>query len=201
MALVWAGSQVTKVFRVGGAVLLAPLADRTLDAACKRMKLRSKQEAFAVLASLLLGSTLALFGLQVGCLSRVHSLLAYVFHEGHICARTSVQSRDGQYVCTIPERARAQCHCALHHAELASVACVPAAVPVQLPLPPCSFLHFVAAPDIIPRSGLFAIQTGGGDWPAVSTCRVCWQASSICPARWLPVAMAGAGHHNCSCRV
>jgi hypothetical protein len=64
-ALVWAGSQVTKVFRLGGALLLAPFADRVLISTQRRLKLKSKQQTFSLLATLLLGSTLLLFCAQV----------------------------------------------------------------------------------------------------------------------------------------
>ncbi|KAG5176322.1 hypothetical protein JKP88DRAFT_336114 [Tribonema minus] len=64
-ALVWAGSQVTKVFRLGGALLLAPVAERALCAARARLRLPSQRAAFALLATLLVSATLALFGAQV----------------------------------------------------------------------------------------------------------------------------------------
>jgi hypothetical protein len=64
-ALVWAGSQVTKVFRLGGALLLAPFADRVLINTQRKLKLKSKQQTFSLLATLLLGSTLLLFCAQV----------------------------------------------------------------------------------------------------------------------------------------
>jgi hypothetical protein len=64
-ALVWAGSQVTKVFRLGGALLLAPFADRVLISTQRRLKLKSKQQTFSLLATLLLGSTLLLLCAQV----------------------------------------------------------------------------------------------------------------------------------------
>lgn len=46
MAIVWAGSQVTKAPRAAGALLLAPAVDRLLGAIRDRLKLRTKRNAF-----------------------------------------------------------------------------------------------------------------------------------------------------------
>ena len=60
MAIVWAGSQITKPARITGAVLLAPVADRFLSEFKKRLSLPSLEAAFGILCAMLLGST-ALF--------------------------------------------------------------------------------------------------------------------------------------------
>jgi hypothetical protein len=48
LALVWAGSQVTKVFRYAGAVLLAPVAARLLDWTQARLGLQTRGRAVKV---------------------------------------------------------------------------------------------------------------------------------------------------------
>jgi hypothetical protein len=62
MATVWAGSQVTKLARAAGAVALAPLLDRALDATQRRLQLRGgKRQASLLLVAACLSLALALF--------------------------------------------------------------------------------------------------------------------------------------------
>ncbi|CAM9427268.1 unnamed protein product [Choristocarpus tenellus] len=61
ITLVWAGSQATKPLRGGGALLLAPWAEKVLDSTEKRLHLPSRKRALAILCSLLLSSTLFIF--------------------------------------------------------------------------------------------------------------------------------------------
>ena len=50
-AMVWAGSQITKGFRIGGAVVLAPAAGRVLDAIQNRLRLKSRELSLALLSA------------------------------------------------------------------------------------------------------------------------------------------------------
>jgi hypothetical protein len=62
LATVWIGSQATKLARAAGAVALAPLLDRALDAAQRRLQLRGgKRQASLLLVAACLALTLALF--------------------------------------------------------------------------------------------------------------------------------------------
>jgi hypothetical protein len=65
LAAVWAGSQVTKIFRLGGALLLAPFADRILTKFERQVGSLSRAQAFAVLSSALLFLSLLVLGGQV----------------------------------------------------------------------------------------------------------------------------------------
>ncbi|CAN0112376.1 unnamed protein product, partial [Phaeothamnion confervicola] len=65
MGLVWAGSQVTKVFRYAGALALAPAADRLLSGAQRGLRLRTRGASLAVLSLLLLASTVAIVAVVV----------------------------------------------------------------------------------------------------------------------------------------
>eukprot|EP00899_Mesostigma_viride_P004406 jgi/Mesvir1/13967/Mv12430-RA.1 len=49
MAIVWAGSQLTKLVRAGGALLCAPLMDRLIDATQRVFSLRQRSHAFAAI--------------------------------------------------------------------------------------------------------------------------------------------------------
>jgi hypothetical protein len=55
-------TQVTKLARAGGALALAPLADRLLDWLQVRMRLKTKRQAFATVVAACVGLALALFG-------------------------------------------------------------------------------------------------------------------------------------------
>ena len=68
MALVWAGSQVTKAPRAAGALLLAPAVDRLLELLRARLRLPTKRQAFllAVLPACV-GAALLLFASVVLC--------------------------------------------------------------------------------------------------------------------------------------
>jgi len=59
---VWAGSQVTKLARAAGAVVLAPIVDRALDVVQSTLKLKSKQQAFGCILVVCVGIALAVFG-------------------------------------------------------------------------------------------------------------------------------------------
>ena len=65
MALVWAGSQVTKLPRAAAAVMLAPLVDRGMDRLQRLLRLPSKRAAFLVIVAACLGLALVLFGTVV----------------------------------------------------------------------------------------------------------------------------------------
>ncbi|KAL2478117.1 hypothetical protein Fot_47131 [Forsythia ovata] len=61
MAMVWAGSQVTKLLRVGGALALAPLVDRGLSWFTVKFHLKSEGKAFMAIAGLCFGLAIMLF--------------------------------------------------------------------------------------------------------------------------------------------
>ncbi|KAM3233284.1 hypothetical protein P3L10_018643 [Capsicum annuum] len=61
MAMVWAGSQVTKLIRAGGALALAPFVDRGLSWFTTKMKFKSQGKAFAVVAGFCFGLAFMLF--------------------------------------------------------------------------------------------------------------------------------------------
>ena len=59
--IVWAGSQVTKVFRLTGAVVMAPLADKVIIAFQDRFSIKNKSTAFWILVGCILGTTLSFY--------------------------------------------------------------------------------------------------------------------------------------------
>lgn len=61
MATVWAGSQVTKLLRAGGALALAPLVDRGLSWFTVRYKFESRGKAFFAIVGGCVGVALVLF--------------------------------------------------------------------------------------------------------------------------------------------
>ncbi|CAF2123257.1 unnamed protein product [Brassica napus] len=61
MAMVWAGSQVTKLIRIGGAVALAPIVDRGLSWFTVKYKFESQGKAFGAIVGICLGLALMLF--------------------------------------------------------------------------------------------------------------------------------------------
>nr|VDC80172.1 unnamed protein product [Brassica rapa] len=61
MAMVWAGSQVTKLVRIGGAVALAPIVDRGLSWFTVKYKFESQGKAFGAIVGICLGLALMLF--------------------------------------------------------------------------------------------------------------------------------------------
>ncbi|KAI8469887.1 MAG: hypothetical protein J3K34DRAFT_459147 [Monoraphidium minutum] len=60
-ALTWGGSQVTKVARAAGALALAPLVDRLLDATQRALRLGSKRRAFGAVVGGCVSLALLLF--------------------------------------------------------------------------------------------------------------------------------------------
>jgi len=60
--IVWAGSQVTKAFRLLGAIALAPTADKLLNSVQKKFRLASKDQAFWIVTSLILLSFFTFYG-------------------------------------------------------------------------------------------------------------------------------------------
>jgi hypothetical protein len=60
--MVWAGSQVTKLLRAGGALALAPVVDKGLDAAVTGLNLKDKRQALLLVVVGCLGLALVLFG-------------------------------------------------------------------------------------------------------------------------------------------
>ncbi|XP_072991436.1 uncharacterized protein [Typha latifolia] len=61
MAMVWAGSQVTKIIRAGGALALAPFVDRGLSWFTIKFKFESQGKAFAAIAGLCFTLAVLLF--------------------------------------------------------------------------------------------------------------------------------------------
>lgn len=62
---VWAGSQVTKLLRAGGALAMAPLVDRGLALLQQQLHLKTMQQAFVVVVAACLAVAGALFGFVV----------------------------------------------------------------------------------------------------------------------------------------
>lgn len=66
MAMVWAGSQVTKIFRAGGALALAPFVDRGLRWFTVRFNFKSEGKAFATIVGFCFAlAALLFFGLTI----------------------------------------------------------------------------------------------------------------------------------------
>lgn len=65
MAVVWAGSQITKAFRLTGSVFLAPYADKALSSFQRRLNLPSRSIAFSILTSALLVMTFMVYGFMI----------------------------------------------------------------------------------------------------------------------------------------
>ncbi|KAL9349368.1 hypothetical protein Peur_056623 [Populus x canadensis] len=61
MAMVWAGSQVTKLVRAGGALALAPFVDRGLSWFTVKFKFESQEKAFIAIVGFCFGLALILF--------------------------------------------------------------------------------------------------------------------------------------------
>ncbi|XP_012457605.1 uncharacterized protein LOC105778436 [Gossypium raimondii] len=61
MAMVWAGSQVTKLVRAGGALALAPFVDRGLSWFTLKFKFESQEKAAIVIVGFCFGLALTLF--------------------------------------------------------------------------------------------------------------------------------------------
>ncbi|KAF3434296.1 hypothetical protein FNV43_RR25399 [Rhamnella rubrinervis] len=61
MAMVWAGSQVTKLIRAGGALALAPFVDRGLSWFTERFKFKSQGQAFMSIVAFCFGLAIMLF--------------------------------------------------------------------------------------------------------------------------------------------
>ena len=62
LAIVWAGSQVTKAARVAGAIFLAPVINRFLNVVQTRLSLQSPGQAAGAVVSGLVGFTFLVFG-------------------------------------------------------------------------------------------------------------------------------------------
>ncbi|XP_031267639.1 uncharacterized protein LOC116126069 [Pistacia vera] len=61
MAMVWAGSQVTKLVRAGGALALAPFVDKGLSWFTVKFKFESQGKAFMAIVGFCFGLALILF--------------------------------------------------------------------------------------------------------------------------------------------
>ncbi|KAM0952519.1 hypothetical protein DsansV1_C02g0013891 [Dioscorea sansibarensis] len=61
MAMVWAGSQVTKIIRAGCALTLAPIVDKGLSWFTVKFNLKSEGKAFTMIVGLCFGLALILF--------------------------------------------------------------------------------------------------------------------------------------------
>eukprot|EP00850_Spirogloea_muscicola_P009880 SM000056S17998 [mRNA] locus=s56:581166:583084:- [translate_table: standard] len=60
-AMVWAGSQVTKLLRAGGALLLAPFVDRGLTWATRHFHFRSRSQTFGAIVGACFGLAFCIF--------------------------------------------------------------------------------------------------------------------------------------------
>ena len=60
--IVWAGSQITKAFRLIGAIALAPTADKLLNSFQKKFRIVSKDKAFWIMSSLILLTFFTFYG-------------------------------------------------------------------------------------------------------------------------------------------
>lgn len=65
MALTWAGSQVTKLVRAGGALAMAPFVDKGLDMLVEKFQLPGKGNAVAGVVIFCLLLALVVFGVVV----------------------------------------------------------------------------------------------------------------------------------------
>lgn len=66
MAMVWAGSQVTKIFRAGGALALAPFVERGLKWFTVKFNFKSEGKAFMTIVGLCFAvAALMFFGLTI----------------------------------------------------------------------------------------------------------------------------------------
>ena len=63
MGIVWAGSQITKPFRITGSIILAPVANNILFWFQRKLRLKNSETAFAALCACLLGSTAVYYAL------------------------------------------------------------------------------------------------------------------------------------------
>ncbi|CAL0302523.1 unnamed protein product [Lupinus luteus] len=61
MAMVWAGSQVTKLIRAGGALALAPFVDRGLSWFTAKFKFQSQEKAFMAIVGCCFGLAIIVF--------------------------------------------------------------------------------------------------------------------------------------------
>ncbi|KAK4285281.1 hypothetical protein QN277_002006 [Acacia crassicarpa] len=61
MAMVWAGSQVTKLIRAGGALALAPFVDRGLSWFTAKFRFESQGKAFVAIVAFCFGLAIVLF--------------------------------------------------------------------------------------------------------------------------------------------
>ena len=65
VAVVWAGSQVTKPFRISGSIFMSPYVDKFIDFIQKKFGLSSRNKTFGILASAFLFSTIAVYALLI----------------------------------------------------------------------------------------------------------------------------------------
>lgn len=63
--IVWAGSQVTKAFRISGALVGAPLANAILSKFQSLLSIESRSKAFSIISCSLLGGTFLFYFLLV----------------------------------------------------------------------------------------------------------------------------------------
>ncbi|CAN6480241.1 unnamed protein product [Victoria cruziana] len=61
LAMVWAGSQVTKLARAGGALALAPMVDKGLSWFTRKFEFESRGKAFLVIAGICFSLAFLLF--------------------------------------------------------------------------------------------------------------------------------------------
>ena len=62
---VWIGSQVTKAFRIGGAIFMAPFINKLMDRFQNYFKISSRNKTFAIMTSLIFGSMFVFYALLV----------------------------------------------------------------------------------------------------------------------------------------
>jgi len=65
MAVVWAGSQVTKLARISCSVIMAPLADKILSQFQHKLNIKSEKKAFGLCCAMLLSFTFLFYSLLI----------------------------------------------------------------------------------------------------------------------------------------
>lgn len=61
MGIVWAGSQITKAFRLSGAIICAPIADKLIDYIQQTFHIQNRTRVFSILVTSLLSLTLLFY--------------------------------------------------------------------------------------------------------------------------------------------
>ncbi|KAK9064342.1 hypothetical protein SSX86_015723 [Deinandra increscens subsp. villosa] len=104
MAMVWAGSQVTKLLRAGGALALAPVVDIGLTWFMAKYKFKSQAKAFTVIVACCFGLAAVLFIVVTSriCVKNLpkhanaERLRDYFSQKGEVTDAKLIRTRDGQ---------------------------------------------------------------------------------------------------------